>query len=82
MRCLRNGLIVGGLVLLAGQTGCAPPPSSAQSPIGLSVGQEAPEVVSHDLDGKEVRLSEPARQGRRAGLLGDVVRSLPDDDSA
>jgi thiol-disulfide isomerase/thioredoxin len=60
MRRLGSGVIVGVLVLLAVQTGCAPPtttPTPAPSPIGLSVGQEAPEIVSHDLDGKEVRLS-------------------------
>ncbi len=64
MRLPWNSLIVGGLVVLAAQTGCAPTTGRQGSAVGVAVGQEAPDIVTHDVAGKEVRLS---------GLRGKVV---------
>ena len=44
--------------------------------LNLAVGKPAPEIEGVDVDGKPLRLSDYQRQGRRAGLLGVMVRPL------
>ena len=57
----------------------APPAGAVEfkEPVLLAKGTAAPDFTAQDPSGKPVKLSDYKGQGRRAGLLGDLVRPLP-----